>query len=80
MIHNVIEQIKEKQKELVHFEYFEKPMAYQKTLKQLTTLNELLDENISVQAYKESLWEANELVQMLFEQIQDAVVEREKNS
>lgn len=78
MINKMIEQIKEKQKELVNFEYYEKPIAYQKSLKDLNELNQLLDENISVQAYKESLWEANEIVQMLFMQIQDAVVEKKE--
>lgn len=79
-LHILISQIKEKQKELVHFEYYEKPNAYQNTLKELNKFNQLLDENISIQAYKDSLWQANEIVQMLFEQIQDAVVKRKKNN
>lgn len=74
-IHAYIELIKEKQKEIVNLQYYEKPRAYQKALKELNGLRKQLDENISVQAYKESLWEANEIVQILFKKMQDAVGE-----
>ncbi|AZP05281.1 YlbF family regulator [Jeotgalibaca ciconiae] len=72
-LNQIVEQIKEKQKNLVNFEYYEKPEAYQATLKELEELNRELDENITVNAYQDSLWEANEIVQLLFAQIQESV-------
>lgn len=72
-LNQIVEQIKEKQKKLVNFEYYEKPEAYQATLKELEELNRELDENITVNAYQDSLWEANEIVQLLFAQIQESV-------
>ncbi|HJB23244.1 MAG TPA: YlbF family regulator [Candidatus Jeotgalibaca pullicola] len=72
-LNQIVEQIKEKQKNLVNFEYYEKPEAYQATVKELEELNRELDENITVNAYQDSLWEANEIVQLLFAQIQESV-------
>lgn len=74
----LIESIKQKQRDLVNLEYYEKPLAYQKTLKELEELNRQLAGNITVQLYKETLWEANEIVQLLFSRIQDAVSDLEK--
>lgn len=68
----LVETIKDKQRDLVNFEYYEKPEAYQATLKELDRLNKELDENITVKAYKDSLWEANEVVQLLFSKIEAA--------
>lgn len=72
-LNEIVEKIKEKQKNLVNFEYYEKPEAYQATLEELEELNRELDENITVNAYQDSLWEANEIVQLLFAQIQESV-------
>lgn len=68
-----IELIKEKQKDLVNFEYYEKPQAYKKTLKDIEALNQAIDTNISVQKYRTSLAEANEIVQFLFKKIQNEI-------
>ncbi len=68
----LVETIKDKQRDLVNFEHYEKPEAYQATLKELDRLNKELDENITVKAYKDSLWEANEVVQLLFSKIEAA--------
>ena len=68
----LVETIKDKQRDLVNFEYYEKPEAYQATLKELDRLNKELDENITVKACKDSLWEANEVVQLLFSKIEAA--------
>ncbi|MGP6140047.1 YlbF family regulator [Jeotgalibaca sp. A127] len=72
-VQDTIEQIKNKQRDLVNFEYYEKPEAYKKTLDELNALNKAIDENITVQQYRASLVEANEVVQFLFKQIQTEV-------
>ena len=72
-IQEKIEKIKEKQKDLVNFEYYEKPQAYRETLNEVEALNNEIDRNISVQKYRTSLAEANEIVQHLFKQIQSEI-------
>lgn len=72
-INNTIEKIKMKQKELVQFEHYDKPQAHEKALDELAALNQQLDENITVKAYRASLEEANEIVQFIFEKIQDGI-------
>jgi cell fate (sporulation/competence/biofilm development) regulator YmcA (YheA/YmcA/DUF963 family) len=72
-IQEKIELIKEKQKNLVNFEYYEKPQAYKKTLNEVEVLNNEINMNISVQKYRTSLAEANEIVQHLFKRIQNEI-------
>lgn len=72
-LQEAIEAIKLKQQELVNFEYYEKPEAYRATLEELAEMNRQLDENITVQYYKDTLVEADEVVQHLFSSIQGAV-------
>ena len=72
-IQEKVELIKEKQKDLVNFEYYEKPQAYKKTLADVEELNQAIDTNISVQKYRTSLAEANEIVQFLFKRIQNEI-------
>ncbi len=74
-IQDMIEKIKAKQQELVNFEYYEKPAAYQKTLEELDVLNKEIEANISVINYKDTLYEADQIVQMIFSQLQEAVDE-----
>lgn len=71
----MVEKIKAKQQELVNFEYYEKPEAYKVTLQELNELNNELEENITVKQYRDALYEANEIVQRLFSQLQAAVEE-----
>ena len=75
-VNDLVSQIKEKQKELVHLQHYEKPVAYQKSLKELEKLYILLNENISVQAYQEALFEANETIQMIFMNIREEISDR----
>lgn len=72
-INHTIEQIKKKQKELVQFEHYDKPEAHKKALEELAALNQLLDENITVKAYRASLEEANDIVQFIFKKMQDEI-------
>ncbi len=72
-INHTIEQIKKKQKELVQFEHYDKPEAHKKALEELAELNRLLDENITVKAYRASLEEANDIVQFIFKKMQDEI-------
>lgn len=72
-IQDTIEKIKNKQRDLVNFEYYEKPEAYRKTLLELEELNKKIDENITVQHYRTSLFEANEVVQFVFERLQEQI-------
>lgn len=72
-IQETIGKIKQKQKEIVNFEYYEKPQAYKQSLDELNRLNNAIDDNISVQKYRTALAEANEIVQLVFRQIQDGV-------
>lgn len=74
-IQEMITLIKAKQQELVNFEYYEKPVAYKKTLEELNELNKEIEENISVINYKDTLYEADQIVQMIFSQLQEAVDE-----
>lgn len=72
-INHTIEQIKMKKKELVQFEHYDKPEAHKKALEELAALNQLLDENITVKAYRASLEEANDIVQFIFKKMQDEI-------
>lgn len=74
-IQEMVDKIKQKQKELVNFEYYEKPQAYQKVKQELDHLNNELENSLSVHAYRDALWEANEIVQLLFQRLQAAVEE-----
>lgn len=71
----MIEKIKQRQKELVNFEYYEKPQAHQLVKAELEQLNAELESSLSVQTYRDTLWEANEIVQLLFQRLQTAVDE-----
>lgn len=74
-IQETVEKIKHKQKELVNFQYYDKPQAFQEVKRELDQLNAELEGNISVEAYRNALWEANEIVQLLFQRLQTAVDE-----
>lgn len=78
----LVEDIKKKQKEAAAFEYYDKPMAAQKIADELAALNKQLKENITVQQYRDALWDANEILENTVAIIQnevDAVMDKEDN-
>lgn len=76
----LVEDIKKKQKEAAAFEYYDKPLAAKKIADELAALNKQLKENITVQQYRDALWDANEILENTVAFIQnevDAVINKE---
>ena len=76
----LVEDIKKKQKEAAAFEYYDKPLAAKKIADELAALNRQLKENITVQQYRDALWDANEILENTVAIIQnevDAVINKE---
>jgi len=69
----LVEDIKAKQKEAAALEYYEKPMAAKQITEELTQLNKQLQENITVQQYRDALWDANEILENIVGIVQNEV-------
>lgn len=69
----LVEDIKAKQKEAAALEYYEKPMAAKKITEELAQLNKQLQENITVQQYRDALWDANEILENIVGIVQNEV-------
>ncbi|CZQ83341.1 Hypothetical protein Tpal_433 [Trichococcus palustris] len=79
-LEKLVEDIKKKQKEAAAFEYYAKPLAAKKIADELAALNRQLKENITVQQYRDALWDANEILENTVVIIQnevDAVTNKE---
>ncbi|MGY3779070.1 YlbF family regulator [Isobaculum melis] len=74
-LNELIEQIKDKQKEAVAFSHYEKPEAEKVVIKELDELTTQFKEHFLVRTYQENLVEANALLQNIVEKIQETVNE-----
>lgn len=70
------EEIRQAQKEAVNFDHYEKPEAAKEALARADRLTKEFDEHPQVIAYRESLEEANDLLQYITKRIQKEVNDR----
>ncbi|GCF95774.1 hypothetical protein NRIC_36650 [Enterococcus florum] len=82
-VHTLEEAIKQAQKEAVHFAHYGKPEAEKQALKRADELTKQLEEHPLVIAYRESLSEANDLLQhltgLIQKEINDAIEDETKH-
>lgn len=69
----LVEQIKQAQKDAVQYAHYDKPEAEKQALALADTLTKEFDEHPLVVAYREQLLEANDLIQHLTKRIHKAV-------
>ncbi|HIY58946.1 MAG TPA: YlbF family regulator [Candidatus Tetragenococcus pullicola] len=67
------EQIKVAQKEAVQYAHYEKPEAEKQAIARINALTKEYDEHPLVIAYREKLWDANELLHYVTEKVQKQV-------
>lgn len=70
---DLVEQIKQAQKDAVQYAHYDKPEAEKQALELADTLTKEFDEHPLVIAYREQLLEANDLIQHLTKRIHKAV-------
>lgn len=72
-LHTLQEEIKQAQKDAVHFAHYDKPAAEKEALKKADALTEKMEQHPLVTAYREHLSEANDLLQHLTSMIQTEI-------
>ncbi|MGM0214627.1 hypothetical protein IGI42_002179 [Enterococcus sp. AZ109] len=72
-LHTLQEEIKQAQKDAVHFAHYDKPIAEKEAVKKADALTKQMEQHPLVTSYREQLAEANDLLHHLTSMIQTEI-------